>query len=455
MKTFASLFSGGGGADIGAISAGLNPIWGVEYVPEIAEWYGVNIGHPAIVKSVLTVNFSELESPFWLHASPPCVTASVANAKAGESLMDAALAAAVCEAIDELLPEWFSLENVGGYRSYASYAAIRETLVDNGYKLVDGVLNSADYGVPQTRRRLFLVASRTAAPVMPPPTHSDKEAERMQLSMFDAPLKPWVGWYEAIADLLPGCPDSKLAEWQLKRLPAELVRPVLAFEQNGARPPTLREYNQPSTTNITDVRLKAVLINESSSMECNDADGSSASLVASERSLNTKALLIDGKMNAYGTSVTAPSGDDPAFTTVAQNTTRQPLSAVLVHASGGDPLKANAPGDPSHVIVGSEKTVAPRAVLYPPNFRTWEIDTPPLAADKPAYTLSATINNKTASPTVTDGYTVKRLTPRCLFRLQGVPDTYRIPDDRRLAGRIAGNMVCPPVEAAIIKAQGI
>jgi DNA (cytosine-5)-methyltransferase 1 len=227
MKTFASLFSGGGGADIGAISAGLNPIWGVEYVPEIAEWYGVNIGHPAIVKSVLTVNFSELESPFWLHASPPCVTASVANAKAGESLMDAALAAAVCEAIDALRPEWFSLENVGGYRSYASYIAIKEVLEDNGYKWVEGVLNAADYGVPQTRRRLFLIASRVAVPVLPRPTHTDKEAVQMQLSMFDAPLLPWVGWHEAIADLLPGCPDSKLAEWQLKRLPESLTQSLL------------------------------------------------------------------------------------------------------------------------------------------------------------------------------------------------------------------------------------
>jgi site-specific DNA-cytosine methylase len=385
MKTFASLFSGGGGADLGAIDAGLKPIWGVEYVPEIAEWYGDNIGHPAIVKSILTVNFRELESPFWLHASPPCVTASVANVKAGESLMDAALAAAVCEAIDALLPEWFSLENVGGYRSYASYAAIKDALADNGYRMVEGVLNSADYGVPQTRRRLVLVASRVAAPVMPRPTHSDKEAAQMQLSMFDAPLLPWVGWYEAIADLLPGCPDSKLAEWQLKRLPESLSDTLIGDQTSTGE---WAAMNRPA--------------------------GVPAYVVDTRPAGNHKALLMGS--NIAGTS---RQSETRCFTLAADN------------SEGG----------------------RVRAVLYPPNFRTWEIDTPPLPAGKPAYTLNAIIGNKTAMPTVLQGATVKRLTPRCLFRLQGVPDSYRIPDDRRLAGRIAGNMVCPPVMAAIVEAQ--
>jgi site-specific DNA-cytosine methylase len=35
MKTFASLFTGGGGADLGALEAGLRPIWGIEHDPKI------------------------------------------------------------------------------------------------------------------------------------------------------------------------------------------------------------------------------------------------------------------------------------------------------------------------------------------------------------------------------------------------------------------------------------
>jgi DNA (cytosine-5)-methyltransferase 1 len=43
MPTFASLFSGGGGADIGALQAGYTPLWAVEYDATIAEWYTRNL----------------------------------------------------------------------------------------------------------------------------------------------------------------------------------------------------------------------------------------------------------------------------------------------------------------------------------------------------------------------------------------------------------------------------
>jgi DNA-cytosine methyltransferase len=422
MKTFASLFSGGGGADIGAIDAGLKPIWGVEYIPKIAEWYGVNIGHPAIVESVLTVNFAELESPFWLHASPPCVTASVANAKAGESLMDAALAAAVCEAIDALLPEWFSLENVGGYRSYASYAAIKDTLADNGYRMVEGVLNSADYGVPQTRRRLFLVASRTAAPVLPRPTHSDKEAAQMQLSMFDASLLPWVGWYEAIADLLPGCPDSKLAEWQLKRLPESLTRSLQVASDNASNAVTRHEA-APAFTVVANFNEKGTV---------------------------PRALLLSAENGSSAVRRDAGSPSMAIRAGIAEHNS-EPRALLMPHnGQYAEPRDSDA----RSVTISAEhgERTRLRAVLYAPNRSTWESANIPTAADEPAPTLRANRERYGFTKAIV-GYTCKRLTPRCLFRLQGVPDTYRIPDDRRLAGRIAGNMVCPPVMRAIVEAN--
>lgn len=433
MRTFATMYGGGEGAGLGARAAGLNHLWGIEYAPDIAAVAEAN-GFEMVVSSTLTIDYTTLPAPFWLHASPPCVTASVANARAGEGLMDAALAAAVCEAIDSLKPEWFSLENVGGYRHYASYRAIRETLADVGYKWVEGILNAADYGVPQTRRRLFLIACRTGTPVLPRPTHTDSEAEQMQLSMFDAPLLPWVGWYEAIEDLIPSLPESKLAEWQLKRLPDELRR----FAGNGgsldgwvltgsgnasSNGCQKREQTDPAQTIDATMTPKALLISAENSTSAVRRDGDAPAMAIragiAEHNSEPRALLVDGKMNAYGQSVTVPNGDTPAFTAVAQNTTRQPLSAVLMR----------------------------------PNYVTWESANTPRAAERPAYVPSATIENKTAPVMAVAGSRVVRLSPTALARLQGVPRDYVLPTDRRLAGRVIGNMVPPPVMAAIIKAQ--
>ena len=77
-----------------------------------------------------------------------------------------------------------------------------------GYFWTYDHVNAADYGVPQTRRRLILRASRGLLPFLPEPV-------------------PWVGWYAAIEDLIPTLPESKLAPWQLARLPAELRETVL------------------------------------------------------------------------------------------------------------------------------------------------------------------------------------------------------------------------------------
>jgi DNA (cytosine-5)-methyltransferase 1 len=81
MKTFASLFSGGGGADYGAIKARFQPIWGIEIDSAIAEAYTANLGHQPIIKSVDDVNPKRLERPDVLWASPPCQAFSVARNK--------------------------------------------------------------------------------------------------------------------------------------------------------------------------------------------------------------------------------------------------------------------------------------------------------------------------------------------------------------------------------------
>lgn len=207
MPTFASLFTGGGLADVGAMAAGYELLWGVEYDPAIAAVANANLPHTDQVyaESVVGFDWAKVARPDHLHMSPPCQDFSVAKKTGIVSNDNDALAEACLSAIRTLEPATVTLENVEGYRKAPGFQAIVDTLYGLGYWVDWQVLNSADFGVPQTRRRLFLRAAREMfLPPLPTPT-------------------PWVGWYQAIEDLIPTLPETKFAPWQLARLPESLT----------------------------------------------------------------------------------------------------------------------------------------------------------------------------------------------------------------------------------------
>ena len=201
-----TLFTGFGGVDIGLIKAGYTIAWGIENNPKIAEIAKLNLGQHIIVSDVLTIDPSHLPSVELLHASPPCKSFAQSNPKAGETELDRRLARKIASFIAILKPAIFTLENVSMYRKSESWAIIKAALIENGYcfPMVDFV-NFADFGVPQTRRRMIV---------------------RARLGGMVRPLHPVVskhkGWYKAIEDIVPGLKDSSFAKWQLSRLPASL-----------------------------------------------------------------------------------------------------------------------------------------------------------------------------------------------------------------------------------------
>ena len=209
---FGTLYAGGEGVGVGLTAAGLHHVWGVEYDADIAEVAAAN-GFPLIVEDVRKVDYAALPQVDWLHASPVCTRASVANSGAEESQEDIETAAAVVRALRAQQPAVFTLENVWQYRTFQAFRDICDELGRQGYFWTYDHVNAADLGVPQTRRRLILRASRGLLPWLPEPVR-------------------WVGWYEAIEDLLPTLPESRLAPWQLARLPQEL-RDSLLFSSNG------------------------------------------------------------------------------------------------------------------------------------------------------------------------------------------------------------------------------
>lgn len=90
-------------------------------------------------------------------------------------------------------PEWVVMEEVPDVLAlWRQYAAILRTW---GFSVWTGILNAADYGVPQTRKRAILLASRVRTAQPPPPTHATAAEPE---SLFGPGRDRWVSMAEAL-----------------------------------------------------------------------------------------------------------------------------------------------------------------------------------------------------------------------------------------------------------------
>lgn len=281
MKTIGTLFGGFGGVDIGAAAAGLECAWSMEFDPDIAAVAQANLKHRVVVANLLECDPRKFDAVDVLHASPPCPNFSVAKAGGAETRLDIDLARKVAKFVDVLRPRIFTLENVWAYRTSRSWHTIQDALHKAGYWLHVDHVNAADLGVPQTRKRMIVRAIRGGfVPYLPEPV-------------------PWVGWYEAIEDLLPTLPESAFAPWQLARLPEHLATFVMQVQgEAGDGVRFAGEPMQTVTSNHGAAKYRALLVNESSTMEVRAAEGSSAAQVASHRNAAQRALLESGRVVA-------------------------------------------------------------------------------------------------------------------------------------------------------------
>lgn len=249
LKTYGDWFTGFGGMTLGAIDAGLNVIFGAEYDPKIAEVYRLNIGDHIGVCNLLEVDVSEFPRVDVFHASPPCPNFSNAKTNGKETDNDIALSAKVAEYIAYHLPDVFTLENVYKYRQSQSWQVIAKTLHNNSYLFNYWHVNMADYGVPQTRKRMIVIARRDGVmPQLPPATH----AKEPEVGMFGG-LDKWVSWYEAIEGF--GLPVKEPRQGLIKLLSALPGDCILIDGQQtapdgdrGKRRITYRLQNEPVFT---------------------------------------------------------------------------------------------------------------------------------------------------------------------------------------------------------------
>lgn len=123
---------------------------------------------------------------------PPCQGYSVYNHQRGAQDPRAGLFREYLRIVEGIQPRWLVMENVTGITSIAGGNIVREIfegMASLGYRVDMKVLKAEEYGVPQERRRVFFIATRTDAPILfPEQTHGPG-------------LEPFVTVWDAISDL--------------------------------------------------------------------------------------------------------------------------------------------------------------------------------------------------------------------------------------------------------------
>ena len=169
MITAIDLFAGLGGWSTGASLAGVDVLWAANHWPDAVEWHSAN--HPNTIhacQDLHQADWSQVPAHDLLLASPCCQGHSKARGKAnGNPQHDASrsTAWAVVSALEFHRPELAIVENVPEFLDWALYPAWSSAMNALGYQLAPHVVNCADLGVPQERVRMFLICTRSQAPL--------------------------------------------------------------------------------------------------------------------------------------------------------------------------------------------------------------------------------------------------------------------------------------------------
>lgn len=170
MITAIDLFAGLGGWSTGARIAGVKVLWAANHWPEAVKWHGEN--HPDAIhvcQDLHQADWSRVPAHDLLLASPCCQGHSKARGKsAGNPQHDASrsTAWAVVSSVEFHRPAVALVENVPEFLDWALYPAWAMAMQALGYQLAPLVVDCADLGVPQNRVRLFIVCTRSRAPLL-------------------------------------------------------------------------------------------------------------------------------------------------------------------------------------------------------------------------------------------------------------------------------------------------
>lgn len=193
-----SLFSGGGGLDLGFKQSGFEIVWAIDIDKDAVATYKQNLGDHIRHEDITKIDIQSLPKADIVIGGPPCQSFSLV----GKRRVDDERGQLVwhyLKIIDQIRPKVFLFENVVGLKSAKTGEGrmvideLIEAFRELGYSVKWQVLNAADYGVPQRRNRLFLVGTTEGMIFeFPEPTHHAEGADGK---------RQWVSVHEALSDL--------------------------------------------------------------------------------------------------------------------------------------------------------------------------------------------------------------------------------------------------------------
>ena len=165
------LFAGAGGMTAGFVRAGYEPVYAVDLDPDAAATYRENFGahiDAVPIEDVPDVRFPAADV---VVGGPPCQGFSSLGRMNGKGANTALndLWSEYTRVVESVRPAIFVVENVPQFLRSAEFDALRRRSETLHYEIAAGVLNSAEFGVPQKRRRAFVIGSRVGSPTLPEP----------------------------------------------------------------------------------------------------------------------------------------------------------------------------------------------------------------------------------------------------------------------------------------------
>lgn len=356
-------------------------------------------------------------------------------------------------------------------------------LEQEGYRVEYKLLRACDYGAPTIRKRFFLIARRDGLPIRwPEPTHADPEGLEVQAGL----KKPWVPVADVLDFTLP-CPSIFATSEEIwEQYGIRAVRPlsektlrriahgIMKYVVNNPRPFILRyKYdNEPEDSNmplstITTVNSHYLAVPGMIQMGYGEANGQKPRVLDIKRPIGTivaqgnKFAMVSSFISKYyggGNTNPASGADEPLSTVTAID--HNAVCAAFVTQFNHNSVGQEVTEPLNTVTAGQGHFGDVRAFLV--KYYSGEGCGASCGAPSPTITTKDRLGLVTVHGVdyqIVD-IGLRMLTPRELFDAQGFPPDYIIdvdadghayPKSEQVAR--CGNAVCPPIPAALVRAN--
>ncbi|MBA7505944.1 hypothetical protein ES706_04624 [subsurface metagenome] len=281
-----SLFSGCGGLDLGFMWAGYNIIWANDNSPEAVKTYKENLGNHILLGNIKELDLDQVPDCEIIIGGPPCQSFSLVG-KRDPKDPRGNLIWNFYEIVKVKRPVIFLMENVTGLKTAKDSRGVNvlsellRLFNDLGYSVNYFILNAADYGVPQRRRRIFIVGNRDGQQMpLPEPTHTHDLSRQPLIGQ----RQPWITCRDALDDLSTPYTDSDIGHYE--KAP-DCTYQQLMRAKNGS---TVRNHQMPYMSE-TDLKIIRAVPIGGNYMDVPDD-------IATQRIMNFK--KTGGRTTTYG-----------------------------------------------------------------------------------------------------------------------------------------------------------